>query len=101
VLPEAYANHASVDDCIGYPPLFMHTTEFDTCRDPAIQFVQKVEKARSFAEFHLWGGLSHCNKNFSGEPCPPLDEMNETIDRNIATCFRCDLRRPWVYSDEK
>lgn len=95
--PEAYANRATVDDCIGYPPLFMHTSEFDIDRDNSTMFASKVLEAQSFAEMHLWGGLSHIIVNISGEPCPVIDRIESTVDANIETCFKYDLRRPWVY----
>lgn len=97
--PEAYANRATVEECIGYPPLYLHTAEFDIDRDNSLMFISKVLSAQSFVEVHLWGGLSHMIVNTSGEPCPTLDRIDETLRANIETCFKYDLRRPWVYEE--
>jgi acetyl esterase/lipase len=95
--PEAYANRATVEECIGYPPLFLHTAEFDLERDNNLSFASKVLEAQSFVELHEWGGLSHVIVNFSGSPCPALDRIDAMVKTNIEDCFKYDLRRPWVY----
>jgi acetyl esterase/lipase len=51
--PEAFANRATVEECVGYPPLFLHAAEHDTDRDNSLQFVSKVLEAQSLAEMHL------------------------------------------------
>jgi acetyl esterase/lipase len=98
--PEAFANHATVDDCIGYPPLFMHTGEFDLDRDNSLQFAAKVLEAQSFTEIHLLGGFNHMMFYFGQDSVPALDRANEIIASNIEDCFKYDLRRPWVYEDK-
>jgi acetyl esterase/lipase len=99
--PEAFANHATVDDCIGYPPLFLHTGEFDIERDESLQFAAKVQEAQSFVETHNWGGVNHMLFYFDQESVPMLDRINATIEANIEDCFKYDFRRPWVYEGEK
>jgi acetyl esterase/lipase len=96
--PEAMANRATVDDCIGYPPLFLHTGEFDPDRDNNIEFVKKVLAARSFVDYHIWGGRHH---NILGLDTPWAELINSVVDKNISDAFEYDLRRPWVYEDEQ
>jgi acetyl esterase/lipase len=96
--PEAMANRATVDDCIGYPPLFLHTGEFDPDRDNTRQFVQKVLAARSFVDYHIWGGRHH---GLVGEDSPLADLIDSVLTKNINDAFEYDLRRPWVYEDEQ
>jgi acetyl esterase/lipase len=97
--PEAFANHASVDDCIGYPPTYIHCAEFDTERDGALLFANKLLEAQSFCEIHEWGGINHVAVNYTGEPMDVIDHMNEVVNWNIDNLIKYDLRRPWVYED--
>jgi acetyl esterase/lipase len=92
--PEAYANHATVEDCIGYPPLFMHAVEFDSDTDANRKFYEKVLAAHSYTEFHCWGGAYH--GAFSVVDCDYTRRYREILNGNIDDCFQYDLRRPWV-----
>ena len=95
--PEAFANRATVDDCIGYPPLFLHTGEFDPDRDNNLAFVQKVLAARSFVDYHIWGGRHH---GLVGVQTPLAELVDSVVTKNINDAFEYDLRRPWVYEDK-
>lgn len=64
--PEALANHATVKQCIGYPPLFLHTLEWDPDREHCREFYGKVLEAQSYAEFHCWGGAHHGSAIWNG-----------------------------------
>lgn len=94
--PEAYANHATVDDCIGYPPLFVHTGELDPDRDACTEFVNKVLAAKSFVEYHVWGGRHH---GLVGVDTPESRLIESVLDKNIDDCLEYDLRRPWVQDE--
>ena len=98
VSPEALANHAKVEDCIGYPPLFIHSNEFDPDSDYSRDFFGKVKAAHSFAEFHGWGGVGHVGFILSPELAVT---KNMVIDQNIRILFEEDLRRPWVIDEYK
>lgn len=97
--PEALANHASAEDCIGYPPVFIHTVEFDPDRDFSREFYVKVLEAKSFAEYHCWGGAHHAST--SDLTNPVVIRMQEIIDANTEDLFQYDLRRPWVEEESK
>ncbi len=94
--PEAMANHATVNDCIGYPPLIIHTVEFDPDSDFNRQFYGKVKEARSYAEYHSWGGIGHAGFYIA----PQLAEVYDVVvQNNMRTLFENDLRRPWVVEE--
>lgn len=105
--PEALANHATIKDCIGYPPLFIHTAEFDPDKDNARDFYSKVTEAKSYAEFHCWGGTAHGGPAFfggdgmGGEENELSHRINIILAGNIEDCFKYDLRRPWVVEESK
>ena len=98
------ANHATVEDYIGYPPLFLHTLEFDPGRDSCREFYGKVVEAKTFAEFHCWPGAHHASPAFNGscvagEETPYSKCTKMIIDKNIEDCFQYDLHRPWVVDE--
>lgn len=104
--PESYANHASVEECIGYPPTFIHTAEFDPSRDSCREFYGKLLEAKTYAEFHCWGGAHHASGEFDGgfmnaEENPYSKVLNTVTNKNIEDCFKYDLRRPWVLEEKK
>jgi acetyl esterase/lipase len=94
--PEAFANHATVEDCIGYPPLFLHSCEFDPSSDYDREFAGKVKAAHSFVSYHCWGGMTHNINNLDGYQRAYNNRVQATIDADIMDCFTYDLRRPWV-----
>ncbi len=98
--PEALANHATVEECIGYPPTFIHTTEFDPDRHFCREFYGKLLEARTYAEFHSWGGAQHCSPwqgvTNPGEVSDYTKVVKVVYDANVEDCFKYDLRRPWV-----
>lgn len=104
--PEALANHATVEDCIGFPPTFMYQSEMDPDIFGNIEFYTKLLKAHSFAEYHVFGGAHHNNGVWSvikncGEPNDYSIRIAQMFDSNIEDCFKYDLRRPWVVEDYK
>ena len=104
--PEALPNHATVEDCIGYPPVFMHQSELDPDILNNLEFYSKLLKAHSFAEYHVYGGAHHNNGVFSvikgvGEPNEYSELVGKIFDTNMEDAFRYDLRRPWVVEDYK
>lgn len=104
--PEALPNHATVEDCIGYPPCFIHTVEFDPDRDNSRELASKMLEAHTFCEFHLWAGAHHVSSQVmgtmqGGEPNEYGTRLKTILDANIEDCFGYDLRRPWVREDAK
>lgn len=108
--PEALANKATVADCVGYPPCFIHTVEFDPDRDANRELYGKMLKARTYAEYHAWGGAMHetigiiasAYMNGMDDLIVPYSErFKSVIYDNIRDCYQYDLRRPWVAEELK
>lgn len=99
--PEAFANHATVEDCIGFPPVFMHQSELDPDIINNAEFYTKLLKAHSFVEYHVYGGAHHNNGVWAivkscGEANDYSTRVAEMFDANLEDAFKYDLRRPWV-----
>ena len=104
--PEALPNHATVEDCIGFPPTFMYQTEMDPDILQTVEFYTKLLKAHSFVEYHVYGGGHHSNGIWAvikncGEPNEYSTRASISFESNIEDCFKYDLRRPWVVEDYK
>jgi acetyl esterase/lipase len=96
--PEALANHATVEDCIGYPPSYIETTEFDPDRDYNREFVGKLYAAHTYCDYHCLGGANH----HAYSENPDLYEFEKQLeDRAYESFWEHDFRRPWVVDDYK
>jgi len=99
VPPEAFANHATAEDCIGLPPTFIHTTDSEVSVDPDMEYASKLIQAGVYTDIHVWGGGNH-NGFAIAERMPDKSEyvqlyMDEVL-RQIKDCFKYDLRRQWI-----
>lgn len=99
--PEALPNRATVEDCKGFPPCFIHTGELDPDADANRSFYAKVKRAHSYCEYHAWGGSMHTNntwRSFSG--IGEESEYNKLVEavamKNMRDCLKYDLRRDWL-----
>ena len=92
--PEAVANRATIKECKGFPPTFIHTVEHDVDRDPCLEFAKKVAAAGSFTEVHCWGGSDHMGLLFS-QNSPYSERYHAILKANIHDCMTYDLRRDW------
>lgn len=57
--PEAFANHASVEECKGLCPIFLNIGESDQDRDATIEFAKKLYAAKVPCSLHVWEGAAH------------------------------------------
>ena len=95
--PEAFANHATVEECKGVCPMFINTFEHDPDSDYNREFVGKLKEAGVFVDYHLWGRCTH-------GACAGIDEdtvkFASKVDRvlidAVADCLEYDLRRQWL-----
>lgn len=101
--PEALANHATVRDCVGYPPCFIHTAEFDPDRENGREFYGKLLEAQVYTEYHCWGGAHHSSANWNGSGIiglgndnPYSETVKQVVYYNLESCFQYDLSRPWT-----
>lgn len=95
--PEAFANRATVEDCIGLPPYFIHAGEFDPDRDNSRHFIGKVQEAGVMGEYHIWGGIDHgVSEDPSRMTEPVRERIYSIIKGNIEDCFKYDMRRAFL-----
>ena len=97
--PEALANFATIEDCIGFPPTFIHTVELDPDRNFNREFYGKLLEAKTFAEYHCWGGMHHLSPLQFGVSADVSLRAKSIIDANRMDLFKCDFRRPWVVEE--
>lgn len=103
VPPEAFANHATVEDCIGLPPTFIHTMEIDPGADPSMVYASKLLEAGVYTELHLWGGTNHVGLPSASEQDPSSEygrRYKNSVDSNLRDCMKYDLRREWLREQE-
>lgn len=96
---EAFANHATAEECVGLPPTFIHTTEHEVSADADMSYVSKLIQAGVYTDFHVWGGAGHSTLGYAVIPEDRgayaqmyLDELT----KQITDCIRYDLRRKWI-----
>lgn len=96
---EAFANHASVEECIGLPPTFIHTVEGDPCADPCMNYASKLMEAGVYTELHLWGGSNHAALSTAGVMDPTNvygQRYISTFDANMKDVLQYDLTRSFL-----
>lgn len=97
---EAFANHASEEECIGLPPTFIHTCDSEVATDPDMCYVSKLIRAGVYTDFHVWGGCNHAAMGFE-EASPEKSEYGQLYldlkKKQIKDCFKYDLRRKWIH----
>ena len=57
--PEAFANHATVEECKGLPPYCITEGQYNVCCDPATEFVNKLNAAGVYCDYYIYGGCNH------------------------------------------
>lgn len=57
--PEIIPSRATVEDCKGLCPIYIHTNELDSCRDPALAFASRCMEAKVWTQIHNWAGAVH------------------------------------------
>lgn len=106
--PEAYANHATIDECRGLPPYAIYQNQDCPGCDPAIEFMQKLNEAGVFCSFYMGGGTTHvgnpnvrvwqlfCATGDSYEPTVGIDavaRMDAFYVGHITDFLQYDFRR--------
>ncbi|MGN0405562.1 MAG: alpha/beta hydrolase [Bariatricus sp.] len=91
--PEAYANRATVEDCKGLCPFFIHTSEFDSESDSCMAFSMKLREAGVYTELHQWGGSTHGLLNMLGLTTEYSKRYRNQVMQNLIDCLTYDLRR--------
>lgn len=65
--PEAYANHATVEECKGLPPYQIYEGQDNCGCDPGLEFTKKLNEAGVFCSFLMCGGANHIKPTREGE----------------------------------
>lgn len=97
--PEAFANYASIEDCIGLTPTFIHTTESDPNSDSVMDYTVKLKAAGVYTELHLWGGSNHTALSAAAENGADLAYsryVQDIYDADIKDCFKYDFGRSFL-----
>lgn len=97
--PEAYANYATIEDCIGLTPTFIHTTEADPNSDPVMDYTVKLKAAGVYTELHLWGGANHTALSAAAACGADLEYsqyIQDIYDADIKDCFKYDFGRSFL-----
>ncbi|MDO5106680.1 MAG: alpha/beta hydrolase fold domain-containing protein [Coriobacteriaceae bacterium] len=91
--PELIPSRATVEDCKGYPPLWMSIAELDSSRDSALDLARKMHEAGTFCEYHVWGAANH-------NTCDPNTALGKRISDEehawIQDAISYDFTRPWL-----
>lgn len=97
---EAFANHASVEECVGLPPTCIHTNECDPCSDPCMVYAMKLKEAGVYTMLHCWAGSEHTSlgmATFEASYDDPVASygrrVKRVVDDEIRDFFTYDLTR--------
>jgi acetyl esterase/lipase len=98
--PEAFCNHATVEDCYGLCPIVIHGAENDVDRDASNAFMQKLYAAGVYAEYHVWGGCCHATLFNASSEYEQRDRFMAVSTGNIKDFMKYDMRRQWLTEPE-
>ena len=97
--PEVVPGHATVEDCKGLCPMYLHGLEMDSDRDPMIAFAEKLYEAKVFTQIHVWGGVAHGGLLLAPADAPLRRAYDAVRAAEIADMFNHDFRRPWTVEE--
>lgn len=97
--PEVIPARATVEDCVGLCPMYLHVMEMDSDRDPAMAFAAKLYEAKVFTQIHVWGGSSHAGLLNAPEDSEIKKAYEAVRDAEAHDMFKYDLRRPWTVEE--
>jgi len=96
--PEAFANHATVEECKGLCPIFLNVGESDQDRDATIEFAKKLYEARVPCSLHVWEGASHATLYYARKT-GMARRFWDNVYGDIQCCMDYDMRRPWAWDE--
>jgi len=99
--PEAYVNHATVDECKGLCPIFINTFDLDPDCQYNLEFVDKLLQAGVYVDYHITSGCSHGMGGLAAVDENVGEYMkreNEEIFNSVHECMAYDLRRELKHS---
>lgn len=78
--PEAFANHATVEECRGLPPFAIYEHQDCPGCGPAIQFVKKLNEAGVYCSLQVSGGATHVGEDQAEGRTAPFMPRGEDYD---------------------
>lgn len=91
--PELIPSRATVEDCKGYPPLWISIAELDSSRDAGLDLARKMHEAGTFCDYHVWGAANH-------NTCDPNTALGKRISDEehswVHDAISYDFTRPWL-----
>lgn len=96
--PEAFANHATVDECKGLCPIFMNVGESDQDRDATMDFARKLYEARVPCSVHVWMGAAHATFWYARKT-GMAERFWANFYGDLHDCMTYDMRRPWAWDE--
>ncbi len=90
--PEAFANHATVDECKYLCPIFLNVGESDQDRDATMEFASKLYKAKVPCSLHVWEGAAHATLYYARKS-EMADIFWANLNHDIKCCMKYDMRR--------
>ena len=90
--PEAFANHATVDECKYLCPVFLNVGESDQDRDATMEFAGKLYKAKVPCSLHVWQGAAHATLYYARKT-PMAEIFWANLNHDIECCMKYDMRR--------
>lgn len=103
---EAFPGRATVEECVGLPPTFIHAMINDNGLDQTSEYISKLSAAGVYCEMHAWGGSQHCSLSTSANildkdnPDAAYAQLfNRVCEKELVDMFEYDLRRPWTVEE--
>lgn len=103
---EAFPGRATVEECVGLPPTFIHAMANDNGVDQAYDYASKLAAAGVYVELHNWGGSQHCSLSTAAnvldkdDPTAEYAQLfNAVNEKEFKDMFENDLRRPWTVEE--
>ena len=104
--PEAFPNHASVEECVGLPPTYLHSCEHDSSVGPTLEYAGKLIEAGVYTGLTVWPGSNHDALNsaaflaFDEENSGQYPrQLRNAFKFQVADLFKHDHSRPWTVEE--
>lgn len=97
--PEVYPIYATVDDCVGLCPVFVHADAEDSGMSSCKKLTDTLSLAGVYNELHVWGGSSHSVLDTvaaTGGESDYAKRYSVILDGNYKDCWNYDLSRSWI-----
>lgn len=94
--PEQMPNNATVEQCRGLAPIFIHAMELDADRDASMDFARKLYEAKVYTQIHVWGGVAHGTFAVPNPESKICEAFQTICSVELHDMFTYDFRRSWL-----